>query len=151
MGGAAPIVPPFFRLTLALAVSVGVAVEPRPAQFASGINLVEVYATVTDSNGQVVTRLGAGDFQVSEDGQPQTMATFAAGEFPLAVAVGLDRSFSMTAERLAMAKSAARAFIRELRPADQVMVLAIGSETETVAPISTDHVRAEKTCSCTRS
>jgi Ca-activated chloride channel family protein len=89
-----------------------------------------------------VTGLGAGDFQVREDGRPQTIATFAAGAFPLALAVGLDRSFSMTPERLAMAKSAARAFIRALRPADQVMVVAIGSETETVAPLSIDHVRA---------
>jgi hypothetical protein len=47
MGGAVPIVPPFVRLTLALALSAGVVAEPRLAQFTSGINLVEVYASVT--------------------------------------------------------------------------------------------------------
>jgi VWFA-related protein len=100
---------------------------------------VEVYATVTDANGQPVTGLEAGDFQVSEDGRPQTITAFAAGEFPLAVAIGVDRSFSMTRDRLSTAKTAARAFIRALDRNDQAMVLAIGSGTEVVAPLSTDH------------
>ena len=65
------------------------------AQFTSGVSLVEVYATVTDRHGQPVTGLTAADFHVAEDGTPQTITTFAAGEFPLAVAIGLDRSFSM--------------------------------------------------------
>ena len=68
-----------------------------------------------------------------EDGSPQTISAFTAGDFPLAVAIGLDRSFSMGAERAARldtAKSAARAFIDALKPADQVMVIAVGSETD---------------------
>ena len=44
--------------------------------------------------------------------------------------------------RLDMAKSAARAFIDALKPADQVMVIAIGSETSVVAPLSTNHEAA---------
>src|SRR5437773_175319 len=36
-------------------------------------------------------------------------------------------------------KSAGRAFIGALRPDDQVMVIAIGSETSVVAPLSPDH------------
>jgi Ca-activated chloride channel family protein len=109
------------------------------------VNLVEVYATVTDRQGGPVTGLTAADFRVSEDGSPQTITTFGAGEFPLAVAVALDRSFSMGAEhgaRLSMAKTAARAFIGALKPNDQVMVVAIGSETSIVAPLSTDHAAA---------
>ena len=114
------------------------------AQFTTGVSLVEVYATVTDRQGEPVTDLKAGDFRVLQDGEPQTITAFAAGEFPLAVAVGLDRSFSMGGRdnRLASAKSAARTLIGALRPADQVMVLAIGSETEVVAPLSTDHTAA---------
>ena len=78
-------------------------------QFMSGVNLVEVYATVTDQRGEPVSGLAASDFHVLEDGMPQTISTFAAGEFPLAVAVGIDRSFSMggKSDRLAIAKSAA--------------------------------------------
>ncbi len=44
----------------------------------------------------------------------------------------------MSGTRLALAKSAARAFLGELRPKDESMVLAIGSEVDVVAPLSTD-------------
>jgi Ca-activated chloride channel homolog len=110
------------------------------AQFTSGVNLVEVYATVTDRLGQPVAGLAAADFQVAEDGIVQQITAFAAGEFPLAVAIGVDRSFSMggAGNRLALAKSAARTFIGALRSVDQVMVVAIGGETEVAAPLSSD-------------
>ena len=115
------------------------------AQFTSGVNLVEVYATVTDQRGAPVRDLTAADVRIREDGSPQTISAFTAGDFPLAVAIGLDRSFSMGAgrtPRLDTAKSAARAFIDALKPADQVMVIAIGSETSVVAPLSTNHEAA---------
>jgi Ca-activated chloride channel homolog len=110
-------------------------------QFTSGVNLVEVYATVTGREGSPLTGLGASDFAVHEDGVLQQVTVFAAGEFPLAVAIGLDRSFSMAGrtDRLSIAKSAARSFVAALQPDDQVMVLAIGSETTVAAPLSTDH------------
>lgn len=95
---------------------------------------MQVYATVTDREGQPVTGLTAADFHVTEDRAPQTITTFAAGEFPLSVTIALDRSFSMAGERLALSKQAARGFIAALRPTDEVMVLAIGSEIETITP-----------------
>jgi Ca-activated chloride channel family protein len=114
------------------------------AQFTTGVSLVEVYATVTDRQGETVTNLTAADFRVMQDGVAQTITAFAAGEFPLAVAIGLDRSFSMAGknDRLSVAKSAARTFIDALRDDDQVMVVAIGSETEVVAPLSTNRAAA---------
>jgi Ca-activated chloride channel family protein len=96
------------------------------------VTLVEVYATVTDSSGRPVTGLTAADFRVTEDGRPQAITTFAFGEVPLSVAVTLDRSFSMAGTRLTLAKDAARSFIAALRPTDEVMVLTIGSEVETL-------------------
>jgi len=111
-------------------------------QFTSGVSAVEVYATVSDARGEPVAGLKASDFRVEEDGTPQSINTFAAGEFPLAVAIGIDRSFSVTPERLAAAKAAARSFVQQLRPADQAMVIAVGSEVETVAPLSANHADA---------
>jgi Ca-activated chloride channel family protein len=105
-------------------------------QFSSGISLVEVYATVTDASGNPVRGLTSDDFAVQEDGAPQSISAFASGEFPLSVAIGLDRSFSMSRERVRTAAAAAGQFVSALRPDDQVMVLAIGSEVETVAPLS---------------
>lgn len=108
--------------------------SPPVSTFSTGINLVEVYATVTHRDGQPATGLTAADFRVVEDQVLQTITTFAAGEFPLSITIALDRSFSMAGERLALSKRAARTFIAALRPADEVMVLAIGSEIETMMP-----------------
>ena len=107
-------------------------------QFTSSVNVVEVYATVTDARGEPVTGLRQEAFIVRENGEPQTISTFTAGEFPLAVAVAIDRSFSMTGERLAVAKSAGRIFLSELRPEDESMLLAIGSQVDVLAPLSSE-------------
>jgi Ca-activated chloride channel family protein len=134
----AAIVPLFLS---ALAAYVGA--EPY-AQFTSSVNLVEVYATVTDRHGEAIAGLTAADFRVAEDGAPQTISAFASGEFPLSIAIGLDRSFSMGGadNRLGVAKSAARTLVGALRPADQVMIVAIGGETAIAAPLSTDRAAA---------
>lgn len=107
-------------------------------QFSSGVNLVEVYASVTGANGEPVTGLTQADFELRESGEPQAISNFTAGDFPLSVAIAVDRSFSMSGPRLELAKSAARAFLGELRPGDEAMILAIGSEVEVAAPLSTD-------------
>lgn len=109
-----------------------------PGQFTSGVQLVEVYASVTDDKGNAVQGLGRDDFVVLEDGTPQQVSAFAAGDFPLSVALAIDRSFSMSGDRLAAAKSAGRLFLGALRPGDQAVLLAIGSTVDVVAPLSTD-------------
>ncbi len=108
-------------------------------QFASDVDVVEVYATVTAARGGApVDGLAASDFEVFDDGAPRPVTVFAAGEFPLSVALAIDRSFSMAGRRLALAKSAAHVFLGALRPDDRALVVAIGGRTETLAPLSTD-------------
>ncbi len=99
---------------------------------------MEVYATVTDERGNPITGLSQADFELHEDGVLQTISNFAAGNFPLSAAVAIDRSFSVAATRLSAAKSAAQAFLGELRPSDEAMIIAVGSQVEVVAPLSTD-------------
>jgi Ca-activated chloride channel family protein len=108
------------------------------AQFTSGVNLVEVYASVTDGRGEPQPGLRADDFELRENGEPQQISNFTAGNVPLSVAIALDRSFSMSGTRLGLAKTAARAFLGELRPQDQSMVVAVGSEVDILSPLSTD-------------
>src|ERR687892_209858 len=122
-----------------VAVGGGAAQEPeRIGEFSSRVQLVEVYATVTDAKGELVTGLERDDFEVFEDNQRQDVSTFAAGEFPLTVALGVDRSWSMAGDRLRLAKRAAQSFLRELRPNDRSMVVAISSQADVIAPLSTD-------------
>ncbi len=112
-------------------------------QFQAGVNLVEVFATVTDErSGRPVTGLQAADFTVLEDGVPQRIATFTAGDLPLAVAIAVDRSFSMKEAGVARQVRAVRTFVGAMKPTDEVMVLAIGGEAEIVAPLSTDRQAA---------
>src|SRR5207253_6340256 len=85
-------------------------------QFSSSVNLVEVYATVTDTSGRPIEDLRAADFTIEEDGQPEPIAVFTAGRLPLAVAVAIDRSFSIPRDRLTTAASAARTFVLALPP-----------------------------------
>lgn len=113
-------------------------------QFSSGVNVVEVYAAVVDAGGNPVTGLARADFTVLEDGTPQAISTFAEADFPLAVVVAIDRSFSMAPRRgggrpqVLGTAGAARTFLGELRSTDHSMVVAIGSEVETIAPLSMD-------------
>jgi Ca-activated chloride channel homolog len=123
------------------AIAVAVAAGPlpaAPAQFASGVSLVEVYVTVTDSRGEPVDDLTKEEFSVAEDDRPETVSAFAAGEFPLALAVAIDRSFSVPQTVLNRVTSAVSGWLGELRPRDEVMVIAIGSETEVIAAPSPD-------------
>jgi Ca-activated chloride channel family protein len=128
-------------LLAALALAVA-AQAPAAGQFVSGVSAVEVYATVTDEAGEPVSGLSRDDFVIEEDGRPQTISIFAAGEFPLAVAVAVDRSFSVPKAQLSGAIAAAGRFVKELRASDQVMVIAVGSEVEVASPLSTDHAAA---------
>ena len=130
----------FTRLPLLLVLSAVVALLAAvpDAQFTTSVNVVEVYASVTDRQGQPVKGLSREDFTVREDGKVQQVTTFAAGDFPLSVAVALDRSFSMSGQRLATARSAARLFLGELRPTDESMLIGIGSTTEVLSPLSSD-------------
>ena len=120
---------------LAAAVSLA---ATTAVQFTSGVNVVEVYATVTDATGEPVQGLTRSDFAIRENGEEQQISTFAAGEFPLSVAIAIDRSFSMGGDRLALARSAARIFLGELRPDDRSMLIAVGSRVEIAAPLSSD-------------
>ena len=125
-------------LLVASALVAGPLAQEAVPQFSSRVQLVEVYATVTDAKGEPVTGLRQADFEVLEDGTPQEVSAFAAGEFPLTVALGVDRSVSMAKEPLRLAKQASQAFLRELKPADRSMVVAISNEVEVVAPLSAD-------------
>jgi VWFA-related protein len=54
---------------------------PQPV-FTAGTDLVEVQAVVTDKKGGVVRGLSREDFQVTEDGRPQDLVTFAFVDIP---------------------------------------------------------------------
>ncbi len=118
-----------------LAAQVPGAQVERP-RFSSGVNVVEVYASVTDADGTPVVGLDGRDFEVFEDGRRQTVSVFSADDVPLTVALGVDRSFSMAGEPLRLASRAAASFLRGLRPSDRSLVVSIGTEADILAPLA---------------
>jgi Ca-activated chloride channel family protein len=125
-------------LILALTSATSGAVGAAQPQYAAGVTQVEVYATVTDSQGRPVRDLRREELTVLEDDVPQEVTTFLGGDFPAAVALAVDRSFSMKGTPLTMARTAARVFVASLKPEDRVMLISISGEVEVLAPLSTD-------------
>jgi Ca-activated chloride channel family protein len=135
MGGSVRPLLAAFPLILALNSTSSGASQP---QYSTQVTQVEVYATVTDADGRPVKDLLAQDFTVLEDGVPQDVSTFVAGNFPASVALAVDRSFSMKGTPLTMARTAARVFVASLKPEDRVMLISISGEVDVLAPLSAD-------------
>ncbi len=106
--------------------------------FATSVTQIEVYATVTEAGGKAVRDLQQGDFTILENGVRQEITTFASGEFPVSVALAIDRSFSMRGAALTMAKTAGRAFVSSLKATDRAMLISISGNVEVLAPPSAD-------------
>jgi Ca-activated chloride channel family protein len=107
-------------------------------QFGTSVRVVEVYASVTDPNGEPIRGLRQDQFIVLEDGRPQAIGAFIEADFPLSVAIAVDRSWSMKGERLSLAKEGARTLLAELRAEDRSMIVAVSGEVEVASPLSAD-------------
>ncbi|MBI3046914.1 MAG: VWA domain-containing protein [Acidobacteria bacterium] len=57
--------------------------EPPAVTFRVEVNYVEVDAVVTDAQGRTVTNLTQADFEVLEDGRPQTVTAFSVVNLPI--------------------------------------------------------------------
>jgi Ca-activated chloride channel family protein len=114
------------------------AASPVQPNFATSVTQIEVYATVTEAGGKAVRDLQQGDFTILENGVRQEITTFASGEFPVSVALAIDRSFSMRGAALTMAKTAGRAFVSSLKATDRAMLISISGNVEVLAPPSAD-------------
>lgn len=121
-----------------LALTSATTAEVSHAQFATRVNQVEVYASVTDASGRAVKHLPREAFTIFEDDRPQPITAFVAGQFPAAVALAIDRSVSMAGTPLTMARTAGRAFVASLEPDDRAMLVGISGEVDVLAPLSAD-------------
>ena|SRR5207249_7868109 len=96
--------------------------QPPPARpgdeqgfrFRSGVELVNVTATVSDVSGRFVPGLKAQDFLVYEDDQPVEVTHFSAERVPVSLGIALDTSGSMAGDKIHEAQSALDRFLYEL-------------------------------------
>ena len=72
--------------------------EQQPPVFRKTANLVNIFFTVKDKHGALVPGLNQSEFEVLEDGKPQTIKYFSAeSNQPLTLGILIDSSGSMTA------------------------------------------------------
>ena len=80
--------------------------EAQGFRFRTGVELINVTATVTDSNGRFVSGLRKEDFQLFEDGQEQAITHFNAERVPVSLGLVVDTSGSMEGDKWASARQA---------------------------------------------
>jgi Ca-activated chloride channel family protein len=101
--------------TLAAIAVAAVSVSAQDAfRFRSGVELINVTATVTGDDGRFVSGLTKGDFVLYEDGKQQEITHFSNERVPVSLGILLDASGSMTADKMAAARAAIDRFIFDL-------------------------------------
>ena len=106
---------PLIALILAIAGVASIAAQDQDGfRFRSGVELINVTATVTDSDSRFVSGLRKEDFTVYEDGQRQEVTHFSNERVPVSLGIALDASGSMTSDKMSAARSAIDRFIYDL-------------------------------------
>ena len=104
---------------------------------------VRLVASIVDSSGKAVPGLKTSDIQVRERGAlAQTSVSLASTMSPVALALVVDTSGSMSGRPLADAKAAVATMIAALGPTDQVAVMAFNTTARVAQPLTTDKAAA---------
>lgn len=85
-----------------------------PFRFKSGVDLVNITATVSDATGRFVSGLKQDDFIVYEDDQPVEVTHFNAERVPVSLGIALDTSGSMAGTKIQAAQEALDRFLYDL-------------------------------------
>ena len=114
-------------------------------RFRSGVDLVNVTATVIDRNGRFVSGLGQNDFIVYEEDELQEVSHFSNERVPVSLGLVLDTSGSMVGEKLTNALMAVDRFLtRLLSPEDEVFLYKFSNYPELVQDWTTDRQRLSR-------
>ena len=101
--------------------------------FRSGIELTSVAATVTDSEGRLMTGLDRAVFEVFEDGIKQEVTQFTRERVPIGLGVLIDISDSMFGQRIKDARAAVNRFLFELLDgSDEFFIVAFNHAPKTL-------------------
>jgi len=133
----------------ALAAVATVSAQERPQErqgsdqesfrFRSGVELINVTATVSDGRGRFVSGLRQEDFRVYEDGELRPITHFTAERVPVSLGIVLDASGSMEGEKMQAAKQALQRFLFDLLgPDDEVFLYRFDNRPQLVHPWTRD-------------
>ena len=128
------------RCTAALAVAGSVALvshgqlgEQDGFRFRSGVELVNVTATVTDRSGRFVAGLTQSDFAVYDNDQAVEITHFSADRVPVSLGVVLDTSGSMAGDKIERARTSIERLLDQLDdPEDEVFLYGFASDVRLI-------------------
>jgi Ca-activated chloride channel homolog len=108
-------------------------------KFRSGVELINVTATVTDRSGHFVPNLNQSDFIVYDDNQPVEVTHFSSERVPVSLGLVLDTSGSMAGEKIDAARDAIDRFLSLLLDQDdEVFLYAFDADVMLVHDWTTD-------------
>ena len=114
-------------------------------RFKSGVELINVTATVTDRNERFVPGLHQEDFTIYEDNVKQEISHFSNERVPVSLGIVLDTSGSMAGEKLDNALSAIDRFLGSLLdPTDEIFVYRFSNFPELIQDWTTDRKRLSR-------
>jgi VWFA-related protein len=117
-----------------------------PPTFSTGVKVVNVFATIHDKDGHVVTNLTKEDFALLEDGRPQVIRYFARqSDLPLTLGLLVDTSMSER-RMLSTERQASYTFLEQvLRPEkDKAFLIHFDREVELLQDVTSSRERLEK-------
>jgi Ca-activated chloride channel family protein len=123
---------------------------PPPQLFRSGVDIVSLNVTVTDTQNRYITDLEQPDFSVFEDGAKQEQLYFSKSNLPIALSLLIDTSASME-ERLLVAQNAAVGFAQRIRDQDMAQVIDFDSRVEILQEFTADKAALERAIRSTSS
>ena len=114
-------------------------------QISVEVKVVNVLATVRDKHGQIVSNLGKDDFELEEDGRPQTITYFTREtDLPLTLGLLVDTSESQR-RVLDQERSASRSFIDDMLRVDKdkAFVIHFDHEVELLQDLTSSRQKLE--------
>ena len=97
--------------------------DPQSFRFRTGVELINVTATVSDQSGRFVPDLQKEDFRVYQDDELQPITHFNSERVPVSLGIVLDTSGSMVGEKMAAARDALNRFLSQLLDEDDEVFL----------------------------
>jgi VWFA-related protein len=104
------------------------------------VKMVQVDTIVRDRSGRTMQNLRMDDFRVYEDKVLQDIASLSQDELPLAVALVIDRSGSVSPYIAELRRIATRA-LYDLKPQDQVCLYSFAADVEQLQDLTADRER----------
>src|SRR5215831_5301780 len=127
---------------LIFAASLITRAQSRPQSVKVDVDLVQVFATVTDEFSHYVVGLDPQNFEVSEDKVVQKVQTFSSEDVPLSVGIILDVSGSMKSS-ITLAKDAAVTFLKMGSPEDDYFLVEFNDKAVVTEDFTTDITRLQ--------